>query len=36
MNENNQQNPLANSEEHEKLVLSLKQDIQKAEDKAKK
>ncbi|RHZ35764.1 hypothetical protein [endosymbiont GvMRE of Glomus versiforme] len=36
MNENNQQNPLANSEEHEKLVLGLKQDIQDALAEAKK
>jgi hypothetical protein len=37
MNEIQQQNnPLQNSEEHEKLVLGLKQDIQNALDEAKK
>lgn len=37
MNQNqNPNNPLANSEEHEKLVLDLKQDIQNALHEAKK
>jgi len=30
MNENQSKNPLNNNEEHEKLVLDLKQDIQAA------
>ena len=36
MNENQSKNPLNNNEEHEKLVLDLKQDIQNALNEAKK
>ena len=36
MNENQSKNPLNNNEEHEKLVLGLKQDIQEALKEAKK